>query len=127
VSIFNSIMSKIFGSHEAAAPAEAPASVSGSATSAQRVSGSVGTTTSPTPSTGGQSVDVEAVLTELASNNSQQLNWRTSIGSVPSIRIVISRPARRSFIGCPVMSIPVAIRDVFKPLLLPLLFGRPRQ
>jgi hypothetical protein len=78
VSIISSIMSKIFGSHEATATAEAPASASGSATSAQGDSGSAGTTTTIT-GRGGQSVDVEAVLIDLASKNSQQLNWRTSI------------------------------------------------
>jgi hypothetical protein len=78
VSIISSIMSKIFGSHEATATAEAPASASGSATSAQGDSGSAGTTTAIT-GRGGQSVDVEAVLIDLASKNSQQLNWRTSI------------------------------------------------
>jgi hypothetical protein len=71
-------MSKIFGSHEAASTAEAPASTSASATSPQAVSGSAGTTTTPA-SRADQSVDVEAVLTDLGSKNSQQLNWRTSI------------------------------------------------
>ena len=61
MSIFGSIMSKVFGSHEA---------VAGSASAAG------GTTTAPVA---GESVDVEAVLTELASKNSQHLNWRTSI------------------------------------------------
>ena len=70
MSIFGSIMSKIFGSHEAAA---APAS------------GAAATAGAPTQSTAGggspaaQNVDVEAVLTDLAAKNSQQLNWRTSI------------------------------------------------
>lgn len=76
MSIFGSIMSKIFGSHEAAgaqpasttaAPAEGSAD-SGSTPQAQA-----------TASAGGQGVDVEAILTGLASKNSQQLNWRTSI------------------------------------------------
>ena len=72
MSIFGSIMSKIFGSHEAIAaqPASAtPASASGSATQPQN-------TASPG---GGQNIDVEATLTDLSSKNSQQLNWRTSI------------------------------------------------
>jgi uncharacterized protein DUF3597 len=77
VSIISSIMSKIFGHHEAAAAAEAPASASGTASSAEPVS-SGGATTTPAAG-GGQSVDVEAVLTDLASKNSQQLNWRISI------------------------------------------------
>jgi hypothetical protein len=61
MSIFGSIMSKVFGSHEAVAGSASPAG---------------GATTAPVA---GESVDVEAVLTELASKNSQQLNWRTSI------------------------------------------------
>jgi hypothetical protein len=74
MSIFGSIMSKIFGSHEAAAaptpaqPASAPASIA----PAQGASATVAPVAAP-------SVDVEAVLTDLASKNSQQLNWRTSI------------------------------------------------
>jgi len=73
MSIFGSIMSKIFGSHEAAAaqPASAtPALASGPASAPQ---------TQNTAPAGGQSVDVEAILTDLSSKNSQQLNWRTSI------------------------------------------------
>jgi len=68
MSIFSSIMAKIFGSDEAvAAPAGAqPASGAGAAGSAPK--------TAP-----GQSVDVDAILTGLASKNQQQLNWRTSI------------------------------------------------
>jgi Domain of unknown function (DUF3597) len=73
MSIFGSIMSKIFGSHGAAAqPGEQPVSSAASAPSPQ-----VSTSQpSPTPQ---QPVDVAAVLTDLASKNPQQLNWRTSI------------------------------------------------
>ena len=78
MSIIGSIMSKIFGSHEAAAIAEGPESASGSAASAEAGIGYAGTPATPAPG-GGQSVDVEAALTDLSSKNSQQLNWRTSI------------------------------------------------
>jgi Domain of unknown function (DUF3597) len=77
MSIFGSIMSKIFGHHGAAAGnADAPtaspsASSAGASTSA--------TDPSAAPSARQQPVDVEGVLTALASKNSQQLNWRTSI------------------------------------------------
>ncbi len=71
MSIFGSIMSKIFGVTEAAAanagPQSATAPAPGSAAPAN------------SPSTAGQTVDVEAILTGLESKNSQQLNWRTSI------------------------------------------------
>jgi len=80
VSIFGSIMSKIFGSHgAAAAQAEAP--------TAQRPS-SATTSGGPSPSQGGagqaaapqqQQVDIEAVMTGMASQNSQKLDWRHSI------------------------------------------------
>src|SRR5687767_9458184 len=73
MSIFSSIMSKIFGSSEAAA---APASAASASSSAASGSASQ---TQTTASAGGQRVDVEAILTDLASKNSQKLNWRTSI------------------------------------------------
>jgi hypothetical protein len=69
MSIFGSIMDKIFGSSEAAA-AE-PAAASASSAPANATGGGA--------PAAGRSVDVEAVLTNLASSNSQQLNWRTSI------------------------------------------------
>lgn len=67
MSVFSSIMSKIFGSGAAAAtPATAPAET--------------GAAPSPASATAApQTVDVEAVLSDLASKNPQQLNWRTSI------------------------------------------------
>jgi hypothetical protein len=68
MSIFGSIMDKIFGSSEAAAE---PAAASASSAPANATGGGA--------PAAGQSVDVEAVLTNLASSNSQQLNWRTSI------------------------------------------------
>jgi len=79
MSIFGSIMSKIFGTHAAsAAPATAGAQTGGTAqtavSSAATPTGSV-----PASATATQTVDVEAVLSDLASRNSQQLNWRTSI------------------------------------------------
>jgi hypothetical protein len=73
MSIFGSIMSKIFGGQAAAATASAqPSSVGTSGSTPATASGGSATVA-------GQSVDVEAVLTELASRNPQQLNWRTSI------------------------------------------------
>jgi len=68
MSIFGSIMSKIFGGHEAAAATTAATSSSAAANT------SAGSAAAP-----GQTIDVKAVLTGLASRNSQQLNWRTSI------------------------------------------------
>ncbi len=80
MSIFSSIMSKIFGSHEAAAKPDAPpVSSSASAPSAQASASPSNTDAAPAATPRQQPVDVAAVLTDLASKNSQQLNWRTSI------------------------------------------------
>src|SRR4051794_4449333 len=76
MSIFGSIMSKIFGGHEAAAATSNPQSASGSTSDATPANASTGGAAAATPA---QSVDVEAVLTDLVSQNPQQVNWRTSI------------------------------------------------
>ena len=76
MSIFGSIMSKIFGGSEAAAATSSPQSASAPTSGSAPANASTG---GATAATSGQSVDVEAVLTDLASQNSQQLNWRTSI------------------------------------------------
>ena len=72
MSIFGSIMSKIFGSEEAAAAAPTSAAAAPTGAAPTQSSAAAG-------SAAAQNVDVEAVLTDLAANNSQQLNWRTSI------------------------------------------------
>ena len=79
MSIFSSIMSKIFGSNEAAAanPVAPPASSTAAAPSVQPSSSPADAGVAP--SIPQQVVDVEGVLTSLASKNPQQLNWRTSI------------------------------------------------
>lgn len=63
MSIFGSIMSAIFGSGgaKAAEPASAPAAAGGGATATM------------------SSVDVAAVLTDLAAKNKEKLDWRKSI------------------------------------------------
>ena len=80
MSIFGLIMSKIFGSHGAAAAnANAPpVSSTGTAPSAQASPSPIGISVVPSAAPQ-QFVDVEGVLTGLASKNLQQLNWRTSI------------------------------------------------
>ena len=65
MSIFGTIMSAIFGHAKAAAPGAAPGSTAGGAT--------------PPASAPMSNVDVEAVLTELASENKEKLDWRKSI------------------------------------------------
>jgi len=77
MSIFGSIMSKIFGSHEAAAATPGTPATAQSASANSPAEGS--TSPQSTVSATAQTVDVEAVLTDLASKTGQTLNWRTSI------------------------------------------------
>ncbi|SHK03577.1 protein of unknown function [Roseomonas rosea] len=98
MSIFRSIMSKIFGHPAAASPADAGSPTPGTtaATSPGGIGSLGGAMAAPaaTPSTpaagqaptapgqGGspaQAVDVQAVLTDMASKNPQKLNWQSSI------------------------------------------------
>jgi hypothetical protein len=80
MSIFGSIMSKIFGSHGAAtANANAPAVSSTAAAPSAQASTSLSGASVASSAAPQQLVDVEGVLTGLASKNSEQLNWRTSI------------------------------------------------
>jgi Domain of unknown function (DUF3597) len=78
MSIFGNIMSKIFGGGAQAASAGASAP-----STAQAGGGSTATTSkasSQTPgSSSGQTVDVEAVLKEMASKSGQKLDYRRSI------------------------------------------------
>ncbi len=99
MSVFGSIMSKILGTHPASAqptsqPAAAPAAAAATPQDpftpapapAAPAPGSVPASSSaPAPSSGAppaapqQAVDVEAVLTSLASKAPQKLDWRHSI------------------------------------------------
>lgn len=85
MSLIGSIVSKIlhpFGSSEAQAAEAGTSSSKPSESQAQPSSGGgsapASTATSGGTSSGG-SVDVEAVLNDLAAKNPQKLNWRTSI------------------------------------------------
>jgi hypothetical protein len=70
MSIFGTILSKIFPSSHPAitAPAAPPAADPTTAPAA-----------APAPAAAAEPVDVEAVLTAMQANTSEQLNWRTSI------------------------------------------------
>jgi len=86
--LFNTLMSKIFGRASTAAPAPAggaPAPSTGAQTASQNPAS---TATAPprsaaTPAASGTpapaSVDVNAVLNEMASKNSERLDWKKSI------------------------------------------------
>src|SRR5262245_25159114 len=73
MSVFGSIMSSIFG-HAKAQTAPPPAAKPG----APAPSGAAPSAGSPAAS-GPAAVDVEAVLTQLASQNKEKLDWRKSI------------------------------------------------
>jgi Domain of unknown function (DUF3597) len=72
MSVFGKIMSAIFGTASAASPAPA-GSAAGSAAAPAGTGGSA-----PAP-TAISNVDVEAVLTKMASANKEKLDWRKSI------------------------------------------------
>src|SRR5690349_17785475 len=77
MSMFGSIMSKIFGVTERPHPAEAGASV-GPAAAVHSVSPSSGPAAAATQASS-QPVDVEAILTQLAASKGGGGNWKTSI------------------------------------------------
>ena len=72
MSIFGSIMSKIFGHQAAAAPASVEAPSASTAAPSPAANASPDVSSQPV-------VDVGSVLTDLASKSGQSLNWRTSI------------------------------------------------
>ncbi|MBD0271577.1 MAG: DUF3597 domain-containing protein [Acetobacteraceae bacterium] len=88
MSIFGSIVSKIFGHRGAAAATDAvpPGSAAPDASPGEEAAGQpgAGATAPPRPeaapqTTAPQNVDVAAVLTDMAAKNPQKLDWRHSI------------------------------------------------
>ncbi|MGD9617991.1 MAG: DUF3597 domain-containing protein [Alphaproteobacteria bacterium] len=80
MSIFGSIMSKIFGTGSAAAAGATAGAGTGTGTATAPVPAASPTGSAPANTAAApQSVDVEALLSDLASKNPQRLNWRTSI------------------------------------------------
>ena len=84
MSVFGSIMSKVFGHSDtaAAAPTSSPASSAGSAPG--NVGASAASPTAPTPTPAPKAaampeVDVEKVLSGMATRSSEKLDWRHSI------------------------------------------------
>jgi Domain of unknown function (DUF3597) len=80
MSIFGNIVSAIFGSAKATEAAPASAGAAPSGTTAAQAPTSTGTA-QPAPSTTAplSQIDVEAVLTNLAAQKKQKLDWRKSI------------------------------------------------
>ena len=76
MSMFGSIMSKIFG--HAAEPAAAPASTATPAPAAAAPAAAAAPVAAAAP-TAAEPVDVAAVLERMQAGNAQPLNWRTSI------------------------------------------------
>jgi 3-oxoacyl-ACP reductase-like protein len=86
MSIFSSIMSKIFGHQDSAAsgttanaPAAGQPAATGAAAPAPTTSTAASTPAAAPAAAPSQPVDVDAVLTQMQANHSEQLNWRTSI------------------------------------------------
>jgi Domain of unknown function (DUF3597) len=79
MSIFGNIMSAIFGGAAKAQPAPAPASGKSGSVASSSTSPSTAPSAAPQSAGAGQPVDVEAVVTHLAAQKKQKLNWRTSI------------------------------------------------
>ena len=78
MSVFGKIMSAIFG-HASAAPASTAPSSGAPSAPASKPSTSQPSTAPSAPPKPAAPVDVEAVLTELASQNKEKLDWRKSI------------------------------------------------
>ena len=80
MSIFGSVMSKIFGAAESVLhPAQASTSAEAPAADAPAASPAAASTPAASGSAPAEPVDVEAVLTQMASQKGGGGNWRTSI------------------------------------------------
>ena len=77
MSVFGSILSRIF-THPAAAE-NAPPAAAGPEPTAETMPATAPDSSAARTATPAQPVDVEAVLTDLASKNPQKLNWKSSI------------------------------------------------
>ena len=78
MSIFSSILNKILPGRAQAAEAPAAPAAGGAASAAPAASGTA-TAASGASAAAGATVDVAAILDDLASKASQPLNWKTSI------------------------------------------------
>ncbi|GFE82731.1 hypothetical protein GCM10011487_47310 [Steroidobacter agaridevorans] len=79
MSIFSRIKDAIFGASAKAAPAPAPSAAPKPTTTAAPKPATAPASTPSTAAPAAAAVDVEAVLQQMAANQKQQLNWRTSI------------------------------------------------
>ncbi|WP_129645236.1 DUF3597 domain-containing protein [Peristeroidobacter agariperforans] len=79
MSIFSRIKDAIFGASAKAAPAPSPSTAPKPTATAAPKPAATPASTPSTPPPAATAVDVEAVLQQMAANQKQQLNWRTSI------------------------------------------------
>jgi Domain of unknown function (DUF3597) len=79
MSIFGNIMGSIFGHAKAATPAPGTHAPGGAPAPGGAKLAAGGPATASTGPAGGPPVDVEAILTHLASQNHEKLDWRKSI------------------------------------------------
>ena len=98
MSIFGSIMDKIFRREEAGSPTGGTPTSRGADTSSQRVAAGQSAAPSSSAASGGSSagtVDVEAVLTDMAAKKGQKLDWRKSVVDLMKLLDLDSSPAAR--------------------------------
>ena len=79
MSIFSRIKDAIFGANAKAAPAPSPSAAPKPTATAAPKPASAPASAPSTPTPAATPVDVEAVLQQMAANQKQPLNWRTSI------------------------------------------------
>jgi hypothetical protein len=79
MSIFGSIVNAIFGSKAAASPSTSPSATSPTSASPQSSAAQAQPLAAGGTSGSARTVDVEAVMNDLAAKNREKLNWRTSI------------------------------------------------
>ena len=79
--LFNKLMGKIFGHSSAAtgSVSTAPGGSTQAGSAGSPAPGAAGTGNAPAPAAPAQSVDVNAVLNEMASKNPEKLDWKRSI------------------------------------------------
>ncbi|KKC27251.1 DUF3597 domain-containing protein [Sphingomonas sp. SRS2] len=95
MSIFGSILSKIFGHGDAAKPAAAPAP----AVPRPAVAPPTAAAPKPAAPAPAQPVDVEAVLTQIAAAKGRPSNWQTSIVDLLTLLDLDSSLAARKELG----------------------------
>jgi 3-oxoacyl-ACP reductase-like protein len=100
MSIFSRIKDAIFGASAKAAPAPSPSAAPKPAAAAAPKPAPAPASTAPTAAPATAPVDVEAVLQQMAANQKQQLNWRTSIVDLMKLVGLDSSLENRKELAC---------------------------